>query len=122
MQWDSKHVCRIQPDLFSDFGSSRCPWGPWRQIHEEKTWTPGGDAAIPCDVSRDCAQVDRAEWSIVLAGLDRRFRRRLMRTFLASFAREAAQLCRMDRDSGAMGEGPSLFWLQTHSALIYFFE
>ncbi len=24
---------------------SACPWGPWRQIHEEKAWTPGGDAA-----------------------------------------------------------------------------
>lgn len=21
------------------------PWGPWRQIHEETAWTPGGDAA-----------------------------------------------------------------------------
>lgn len=21
------------------------PWGPWRQIHEEPAWTPGGDAA-----------------------------------------------------------------------------
>ena len=23
--------------------ASSTPWGPWRQIHEEKAWTPGGD-------------------------------------------------------------------------------
>lgn len=24
---------------------SQTPWGPWRQIHEERAWTPGGDPA-----------------------------------------------------------------------------
>ncbi|MBU0556360.1 MAG: DUF4185 domain-containing protein [Alphaproteobacteria bacterium] len=25
------------------FWISKTPWGPWRQIHEERAWTPGGD-------------------------------------------------------------------------------
>lgn len=25
------------------FWVSTTPWGPWRQVHEEKAWTPGGD-------------------------------------------------------------------------------
>lgn len=24
------------------------PWGPWRQIHEDAAWTPGGDEAARC--------------------------------------------------------------------------
>ena len=27
------------------FWVSSTPWGPWRQIHEETSWTPGGDLA-----------------------------------------------------------------------------
>jgi hypothetical protein len=27
------------------FWVSQTPWGPWRQIHEERAWTPGGDPA-----------------------------------------------------------------------------
>jgi hypothetical protein len=27
------------------FWVSQTPWGPWRQIHEETSWTPGGDLA-----------------------------------------------------------------------------
>jgi hypothetical protein len=27
------------------FWVSATPWGPWRQIHEETSWTPGGDLA-----------------------------------------------------------------------------
>lgn len=26
------------------FWVSSTPWGPWRQVHEETAWTPGGDA------------------------------------------------------------------------------
>jgi hypothetical protein len=26
------------------FWISATPWGPWRQVHEEAAWTPGGDA------------------------------------------------------------------------------
>lgn len=25
------------------FWISKTPWGPWRQIHEDRAWTPGGD-------------------------------------------------------------------------------
>ncbi|SLJ94923.1 DUF4185 domain-containing protein [Novosphingobium mathurense] len=25
------------------FWISETPWGPWRQVHEERAWTPGGD-------------------------------------------------------------------------------
>jgi hypothetical protein len=28
------------------FWVSATPWGPWRQIHEETAWTPGGDTAV----------------------------------------------------------------------------
>lgn len=27
------------------FWVSRTPWGPWRQVHEDAAWTPGGDPA-----------------------------------------------------------------------------
>jgi len=31
------------------FWTSRHPWGPWEQIHEEAKWTPGGDSAAWCE-------------------------------------------------------------------------
>lgn len=44
------------------------PWGPWRQIHEELTWTPLGDAAArayqPQIVPKWIAQDGRSFWLV----------------------------------------------------------
>lgn len=30
------------------FWTARQPWGPWTQVHEEKSWTPDGETAARC--------------------------------------------------------------------------
>ena len=30
------------------FWTARRPWGPWTQVHEDASWTPGGDKAARC--------------------------------------------------------------------------
>ena len=30
------------------FWTSPHPWGPWKQVHEDTEWTPGGDGAARC--------------------------------------------------------------------------
>jgi hypothetical protein len=50
-------TCVVSNPTYFGVWVSRCPWGPWRQIHEEKTWTPGGDAA-----SRATSPVIAPKW------------------------------------------------------------
>ena len=30
------------------FWTAPKPWGPWKQIYEEREWTPGGEQAARC--------------------------------------------------------------------------
>lgn len=38
----------FQKPSYLGFWVAPNPWGPWRQIHEETAWLPGGDAAARC--------------------------------------------------------------------------
>jgi hypothetical protein len=37
--------CRADEPPYFDLWVADRPWGPWRQIHEDTAWTPGGDAS-----------------------------------------------------------------------------
>ena len=49
--------CLSEHATYLGFWIADHPWGPWRQIHEEKAWTPGGDLA-----ARACAPQIAPKW------------------------------------------------------------
>ena len=52
------------------FWTAPQPWGPWTQVHEDASWTPGGDQAAAVLPAADRAEVDRRRRQIVLARVD----------------------------------------------------
>ncbi|MGH7144130.1 MAG: DUF4185 domain-containing protein [Planctomycetota bacterium] len=47
MGTDADGMWFVKPSYLG-FWTALEPWGPWRQVHEDTAWTPGGDAAARC--------------------------------------------------------------------------